>query len=41
MNYQRDFTIGLKETQDFSQTMVLEARWKSVVVFGLLGALCC
>ena len=41
MNYQRDFTIGVKETQDFSRTLVLEARWKSVVVFGLLGALCC
>ena len=41
MNYQRDFTIGVKETQDFSRTLVLEARWKSVVVFGLLGALGC
>ena len=41
MNYQRDFTIGVKETQDFSRTLVLEVRWKSVVVFGLLGALCC
>lgn len=39
MSYERDFTIGLKETQDFYLTLAL-GRWKKGVAgFALAGAL--
>ena len=39
MSYQRDFTIGLRETQDFYLSLVL-GRWrKGIAGFGLVGAL--
>ena len=41
MNYQRDFTIGVKETQDFSRTLVLEAggrAWWSSASWGPCAA---
>lgn len=39
MSYQRDFTIGLRETQDFYLSLVL-GRWrKGIAGFALVGAL--
>lgn len=39
MSYRRDFTIGLKETQDFYLTLAL-GRWrKGVLGFAVVGAL--
>ena len=39
MSYQRDFTIGLRETQDFYLSLAL-GRWgKGIAGFGLAGAL--
>ena len=39
MTYQRDFTIGTKETQDFYIALTL-GRWgKGVIGFGVVGAL--
>ncbi len=39
MSYQRDFTIGVKETQDFYIALTL-ARWgKGIAGFGAVGAL--
>ena len=39
MTYQRDFTIGIKETQDFYIALTL-GRWgKGVIGFGVVGAL--
>ena len=41
MNYQRDFTIGVKETQDFSRTLVLEAGGRAWWSSASWGPLCC
>ena len=39
MSYRRDFTIGLRETQDFYLSLVL-GRWgKGIIGFGAVGAL--
>ena len=39
MRYQRDFTIGLKETRDFYQMLVLGRWWKGILGFGVVGGL--
>ena len=39
MTYQREFTIGVKETQDFYLTLVLGHWWKGILGFGLVGGL--
>lgn len=37
--YHRDFTIGLRETQDFYIFLTLGRWWKGIVGFGAVGAL--
>lgn len=39
MSYRRDFTIGLRETQAFYLTLMLERWWKGILGFGAVGAL--
>ena len=39
MSYQRDFTIGLRETQDFYLSLVLGHWRKGIAGFALVGAL--
>lgn len=39
MNYRRDFTIGLRETQAFYVSLVLGSWWKGIVGLGLIGGL--
>ena len=39
MRYERDFTIGLKETQAFYVLLTLERWWKGLAGFGAAGAL--
>lgn len=39
MSYQRDFTIGLRETQDFYLTLVIGNWRRGIAGFGLVGAL--
>ncbi len=39
MRYERDFTIGVRETQAFYQALTLRAWWKGLVGFGAVGAL--
>lgn len=39
MSYRRDFTIGLKETQDFYLSLVLGHWMKGLLGFGAVGAL--
>ena len=39
MSYQRDFTIGLRETQDFDLSLVLGHWRKGIAGFALVGAL--
>ena len=39
MRYERDFTIGLRETQAFHVLLTLERWWKSLLGFGAAGAL--
>ena len=39
MSYRRDFTIGLKETQDFYLFLLLNNWWKGIIGFGVVGAL--
>ena len=39
MRYERDFTIGLRETQAFHVLLTLERWWKGLLGFGAAGAL--
>ena len=39
MSYRRDFTIGLRETQDFYLTLAMGRWWKGIFGFGVVGAL--
>lgn len=39
MSYRRDFTIGLKETQDFYLSLTLGRWWKGILGFAAVGAL--
>ena len=39
MSYQRDFTIGLKETQDFYIALILGHWWKGIIGFAAVGAM--
>ena len=39
MRYERDFTIGLKETQAFYVLLTLERWWKGLAGFGAAGAI--
>ena len=39
MTYRRDFTIGLRETQDFYLMLALGRWWKGILGFGAAGAL--
>lgn len=39
MHYQRDFTIGRKETQDFYRALALRSWRKGLIGFGVAGAL--
>ena len=39
MSYERDFTIGLRETQDFHLSLVLRRWWKGAIGFGVVGVL--
>jgi len=39
MSYQRDFTIGLRETRAFYLLLDLSAWWKGILGFGAAGAL--
>lgn len=39
MSYRRDFTIGLKETQDFYTSLALRHWWKGLLGFGAVGVL--
>ena len=37
MTYRRDFTIGLRETQDFYLMLALGRWWKGILGFGAAG----
>lgn len=39
MSYRRDFTIGLRETQDFYLSLTLRHWWKGIIGFGVAGVL--
>lgn len=39
MTYRREFTIGLRETQDFYLSLTLNSWWKGILGFGVVGAL--
>ena len=39
MSYSRDFTIGVKETQDFYTALMLRHWWKGLLGFAAVGAL--
>lgn len=39
MSYQRDFIIGMKETQDFYVALTMRHWWKGIAGFGAVGAL--
>ncbi len=39
MTYRREFTIGLRETQDFYLNLTLGSWWKGALGFGVVGAL--
>lgn len=39
MSYRRDFTIGLKETQEFYLSLTMARWWKGILGFAAVGAL--
>lgn len=39
MSYRRDFTIGVRETQEFYLYLTLSSWWKGILGFGAVGAL--